>query len=398
MSPSACGEGGAARLAVQAYLDGERLCDEGRVKEGIKLLRRAIDTKPELDNDEWPTWAQRLRAGLEHAANNPPPDAEPDVDLCSASINSDQIARLAALYRERHWLVIDGLISPTTCARARDEMAAEDSVGGLELSTVYASPSPDAPSVAVPDRRSDRICYVDLAHDALQCEERRWETVESCVQRIDALVRALKVELPEELGDVRSRQQPMISAYGEGARFERHCDNHCGAPSSEDAEAPDDAHHLSTNASAEAGCANRRRLSTVLYCVPEDWSRAHGGALRLYKSTHQTGGWEGDDGLADVQPRPGRLVLFASDERVPHEVLPVAVGHGRVRYALALWFIASREARAPTLMGAAEAQQKEPTVQSADGALHTATRRLSLERESETSVMASLGEEVLQES
>ena len=40
MSPSACGAGGAHRLAVKAYIDGERLCDEGKVKDGIALLRR----------------------------------------------------------------------------------------------------------------------------------------------------------------------------------------------------------------------------------------------------------------------------------------------------------------------------------------------------------------------
>ena len=86
MSPSACGAGGAARLAVQSHLHvaGEAMCDEGRFEEGIKLIRRALDAQPELDAEEWPAWrASKLRLGLEHAAMHRPPYsyAVADVDL-----------------------------------------------------------------------------------------------------------------------------------------------------------------------------------------------------------------------------------------------------------------------------------------------------------------------------
>ena len=36
-------------------------------------------------------------------------------------------------------------------------------------------------------------------------------------------------------------------------------------------------------------------------------------------------------------PVQGRMILFASDQRVPHEVLPVT-NETKVRYAIALWY------------------------------------------------------------
>ena len=47
---------------------------------------------------------------------------------------------------------------------------------------------------------------------------------------------------------------------------------------------------------------------------------------------------DGDDALVDVLPCARRLVLFASDQRVPHEVMPV-LAKERVRYAIALWYV-----------------------------------------------------------
>ena len=68
--------------------------------------------------------------------------------------------------------------------------------------------------------------------------------------------------------------------------------------------------------------------------------------------------------MVDVVPKPCRLVLFASDQRVPHEVRPVADGCVSTRYAIALWYIT------PPLTDAKPQQQEE--------------------RVSETSVMAAL--------
>ena len=158
----------------------------------------------------------------------------------------------------------------------------------------------------------------------------------------------------------------MASAYTTGARFERHCDNHCD--DDDDAYDPDVGY-----------CANRRRLSAVLYCVPPMWADEHGGALRLYRSVAASGGWDGDDALVDVLPRAGRLILFASDQRVPHEVLPVRAS-GVVRYALALWYLAPATA--------ANAPMTHTGDERADGEADVRDKRS--ERVSDTSVIVPL--------
>ena len=326
MSPSACGKGGAARLAVQAYVDGTNALDAGRTAEGIRLLRRAIDAEPALDAEEWPEWAEKLRRGLERAAACPPPMATADIDLGGAAcMSTDQTLKIADAYRRKHVVIIDGALPSLACELANAEASRADARGDLEMSTVYANSSSSAVSVALPDRRSDRIRYLDLAADAAAAE-RQWLAIGDAIARVDAIAASLREQVPEELGEIAARQRPMVSAYDAGARFERHCDNHCHED--EDEDDPDHGH-----------CANRRRLSAVLYCVDGGWTADCGGALRIYRSAEETGGWEGDDALVDVLPRAGRLVLFASDQRVPHEVLPVT-SSGAVRYALALWFLA----------------------------------------------------------
>jgi len=372
MSPSACGAGGAARLAVQSYLAGEALCDQGHFQEGIKLIRRALDAQPELDADEWPAWASELRLGLERAAVRPPPYAVADFDLGGGDIAACQADDLAAAFAARHFVVIDGVMPLAQCEEVRDEIMREDESGELEPARVYTSPNTHAVSVAVPERRSDRVKYLNAAADAHGPQ--RWRTISQAVDRIDAIVRLLRDRLPGELGTIESRQLPMIACYGEGCRFERHCDNHCDGD--EDEYDPQFGH-----------CANRRRLSAVLYCVPSSWCTECGGALRVYQSTEETGGWEGDDALVDVLPRPARLVLFASDQRVPHEVLPVAAT-GVVRHSLALWFLGPRADASATSQSDPAAPQPLAAKDVAATIVGDGRRG---ERASDTSVIAELG-------
>lgn len=67
-----------------------------------------------------------------------------------------------------------------------------------------------------------------------------------------------------------------------------------------------------------------RRLTCIIY-ANESWRPGDGGELRL----HPLGGE-----VIDVPPLGNRLVVFFSDARVPHEVLP---SHAD-RYALSMWF------------------------------------------------------------
>ena len=372
MGPSACGAGGAKYLAVKTYLEGEILLDRGETSKGIRFVRRAIGMEPELEKEpeEWPLWAQRLHAGLQNAL--PPPHAVADAALgpTGHALTDDVAERLAGLFRDRNYVVIDDVLPASLGDAAFEELRVADAANLLEPATVHSVET--QANVLAPDRRADRIKWLDLASDAKQLaggdggleEGRQWAAAAECVERMDVLIKRLRDELPDELSNVLSRQRPMVSAYSEGARFERHCDNHCDGhppspPSLDDAATAATGggrERLSERSSLTSGsglsqapeqrgaCANRRRISALLYCTPE-WSPDDGGALRLYRAApavelddeEDFAFLDGDDALVDVLPCARRLVLFASDQRVPHEVMPV-LAKERVRYAIALWY------------------------------------------------------------
>jgi SM-20-related protein len=69
---------------------------------------------------------------------------------------------------------------------------------------------------------------------------------------------------------------------------------------------------------------NQRRVSLVLY-LSEDWAPSHGGILRIFAD---------DDGrYRDIEPLPGRLVLFLTQGRA-HAVLSTQ----RARLSVTGWF------------------------------------------------------------
>ena len=111
----------------------------------------------------------------------------------------------------------------------------------------------------------------------------------------------------------------MVSRYGPGAAFARHCDNHCV-----DGRGPH---------------CNHRWLTLVYYCN-RAWREGDGGCLRIYApqgdaaAADEAEAVESGDALCDVEPLADRAILFYSDFRVPHEVLPAA----QPRYATTLWY------------------------------------------------------------
>ena len=144
---------------------------------------------------------------------------------------------------------------------------------------------------------------------------------------MDALVEALRGEpiLAADLGGgaplVRSEMQ--CTCYpGNGARYVKHVD--------------DALEHRS------------RKLTCIAYANP-GWAPEHGAELRLHLKS----------GLRDVAPLDGRLVLFWSDSRCPHEVLP----SNRERFAVSIWFSdAVAAAKAAAAEAAAAAAAPRPAI------------------------------------
>ena len=164
-------------------------------------------------------------------------------------------------------------------------------------------------------------------------DPRRWVGLARYMQKCDTLLSQLAELLPAELASATKRSKMMLTCYpGGGARYTRHCDN-----------------------------ANRngRRLTAILYLNPA-WRDGDGGELRVF------GPGASEDVVATVSPLSNRLLIFWSDARAPHEVLPA---HAE-RFAATIWFFDVDE------KAAAEAAEAE--VDDAE--------RLRIEKEIEQSV------------
>jgi len=133
------------------------------------------------------------------------------------------------------------------------------------------------------------------------------------VLKVSTLVNELKDHLSPSLAKARkglekvtSRSRCMVTCYPPGGKYTKHVDNG-GAHS------------------------NGRRL-TCLFYLNEDWKEGDGGELVVYE--------KGGKIVKDkIQPVADRLVLFWSDDRVPHEVLKAS----KDRFTVTIWFFDTEE-------------------------------------------------------
>ena len=132
----------------------------------------------------------------------------------------------------------------------------------------------------------------------------------SYVLKVSTLVNELKDHIlpscSKNLRNVTSRSRCMVTCYPPGGKYTKHVDN-------------------------GGGTSNGRRL-TCLFYLNEDWKEGDGGELVVY----ERGGKVVKD---KVQPVADRLVLFWSDDRVPHEVLEAKAD----RFTVTIWFFDTEE-------------------------------------------------------
>ncbi|CAE7650534.1 unnamed protein product [Symbiodinium sp. CCMP2456] len=84
----------------------------------------------------------------------------------------------------------------------------------------------------------------------------------------------------------------------------------------------------------QRGAVRRRSITAILYLNEEDWPSVAGGALRCRATVAALRGPQPPtaDGVAEILPKGGRLVLFDS-HKIEHEV----VATRRDRWALTVW-------------------------------------------------------------
>lgn len=100
-----------------------------------------------------------------------------------------------------------------------------------------------------------------------------------------------RIAVPE-LSQIFTRSKAMVTCYPEGSFYTKHYDNAIG---------------------------NGRKLTTILY-LNDRWTPAHGGELKLYHRHFINEECLNDKDFTLVPPHLGRLLMFWSDKRCPHEV------------------------------------------------------------------------------
>ena len=119
-------------------------------------------------------------------------------------------------------------------------------------------------------------------------------------------------------------------------------------------------------------CA-RAQLS---YYVNKHWTPEAGGQLRLFHAdgTNSNDGANDGDVVDDIEPLCDRAVVFWSDKRVPHMVLPA---HSE-RFAVSVWFSDANERSASAADAAAAKSLPVGVVPSGDGVTRNHDQHVSL--------------------
>lgn len=197
------------------------------------------------------------------------------------------------------WAVVDNFLGEGHCKFTFKEVRCLYQRGLFSAGQLMDDKNKD--EYHVKDIRSDQIYWFDgvdpRASDAV--------TVRLLVSMIDSVVQHFKGRLPPY--DISGRSRAMIAIYpGNGTRYVKHVDN---------------------------PVKDGRCITAIYYCN-EDWDTSvHGGTLRLYPETSVI--------PMDIDPKADRLVLFWSDRRNPHEVMPVY----RPRFAITIWYMDREERR-----------------------------------------------------
>eukprot|EP00730_Choanoeca_flexa_P003302 TRINITY_DN11359_c1_g1_i1.p1 TRINITY_DN11359_c1_g1~~TRINITY_DN11359_c1_g1_i1.p1 ORF type:complete len:725 (+),score=117.91 TRINITY_DN11359_c1_g1_i1:1797-3971(+) len=261
---------------------------------------------------------------------------EPDVARYAAG--------LAEQLQQQHYVVIPNLLGAVSKQLKREVTAAFER-GDLDNGKLGGGKAGTNTKYVLEKIRGDHVgwfnqdpCYDDSTgreHVSLSEEgkdgsvpsdhPRCWQGhgLKTFTRKMNTMVQLVSAFVPE-LHGIDTRSEAMVTCYpGNRARYIRHVDNPHG---------------------------NGRKL-TVLYYLNHDWRQGDGGELRVYRSS-QHGEVDSDDDndkidgekdktehYVDLPPTGDTMVMFFSDTRVPHEVLPTH----KPRYAITHWFYDTAE-------------------------------------------------------
>ncbi|CAD7959299.1 unnamed protein product [Amoebophrya sp. A120] len=242
-------------------------------------------------------------------------------------IQDECLALVAKQLKKNDYAFIDGFLPANTALRLRTEVQKCDADGRLNPAGVVNGKTETA--YIEQSTRGDRVGWFNTNNaeswelkggaaegidDANKCSSdnsgwRYGPMLDDTGMKVSTLVNELKVYFPpkEDLDRINSRSHHMVACYpGGNARYTKHYDNDGKHPQ-----------------------LSKRVLTCLVYLNPE--MEIDGGSLCVYKAD------DSDCLRSAVAPKLGRLLLFFSDKRVPHEVRPSKT----MRYSVTTWFLDS---------------------------------------------------------
>lgn len=248
----------------------------------------------------------------------------------------------STLINERY-VVLDEFLTDPEASELREEvqeayrrglLASDGVIGGGKIGRADR-----AGAVLDKETRGDVLGY-------FEGNEEKWpggkNMLQRCLAKMNTVVSELRTlageqthvtQVRSELQHVVSRSKAMVTCYpGAGARYTRHVDNAIG---------------------------NGRKLTCIYYLNSPDWTSADGGSLLLHGPVNSEISSYGE---IEIAPIFNRLLLFWSDIRCPHEVLPCY----RERFAVTAWFIDSVE----KALAIQQEQIKQASMTSAEKLVH----------------------------
>ena len=223
------------------------------------------------------------------------------VPICGSPPRGHSFIRaVAAQLCNEHYAIVDNVLQEDEVSALAQWVRELRSRGELQRGQVAKS---ERASI-----RSDLMKWIPAEDEGLLPLQLR-----RCLHVLDELILGLQgCSLLRGLLSERDLRRWEIQATcypGGGASYSRHIDNQTGS--------------------------GARVLTAIMYLNP-GWTVEHGGALRVYpKQPDGSMGFGGESWRGyDVEPRHNRLVVFWSDNRVPHEVMPA---HAE-RFAISVWY------------------------------------------------------------
>lgn len=241
-----------------------------------------------------------------HKANCTPPHTIPAADVKQkfpqpTRKNLDSIARfVCSSLKDKYFSVINDLFEDEKALEVLNEVKQLHNSGVFQDGQLSGGNTASDSEQKFTEKRirGDKITW-------LEGDEKHAPSIVNLIEFVDTLVICCN-NLPDGMNEYRieGRSKAMVACYpGNGTGYTRHVDN------------PD----------------GDGRCLTVIYYLSQGWGEENGGKLRIYRENDHV----------DVEPILNRLLMFWSDGRNPHEVLPAYC----TRYAITIWYFDAEERR-----------------------------------------------------